>query len=134
MSDKFKTLFSSFTDEWRTPTKLYERLDEEFGFNFDPCPVDSPFNGLKIVWKERNFVNPPFSEWQQWVRKGFEESEKGKLCVFLIASRTDTKAFHEVILPHAKEIRFIKGRLKFSNSGNSAPFPSMIVVFDGRSK
>lgn len=48
----------------------------------------------------------------------------------LIPARTDTKAFHEYIWGKA-EIRFIKGRLKFGESKNSAPFPSMVVVFDG---
>ena len=46
----------------------------------------------------------------------------------LIPARTDTKAFHEYIYRKA-EIRFVKGRLKFGNAQNSAPFPSMVVVF-----
>lgn len=49
----------------------------------------------------------------------------------LIPARTDTKAFHKFI-NHEAEIRFVKGRLKFSNSACSAPFPSMIVIFDGK--
>ena len=46
----------------------------------------------------------------------------------LIPSRTDTKAFHELILPYA-EIRFIKGRVKFGGSKDNAPFASMIVIY-----
>jgi len=126
--------FTSFKDEWNTPESFYQKLNEEFHFDFDPCPSNPNFDGLIIDWGKRNFVNPPFSEWQTWVKKGFEESKKGKLIVFLIAARTDTKAFHEIILPYATEIRFIKGRMKFGDSRKSAPFPSMIVVFRGRTR
>jgi len=122
-------LFSSVTDKWNTPDSFYSQLHHEFNFDFDPCPPDPEFNGLNIDWGKRNFVNPPFSNWQEWVKKGYEEHKKGKTVVFLIAARTDTKAFHEIILPHAKQIRFIKGRLKFGGSKNSAPFPSMVVIF-----
>ena len=31
----------------------------------------------------------------------------------------------------AKEIRFVKGRLKFGGLKSSAPFPSAVVVFQG---
>ena len=124
-----KTLFSSLTDDWNTPDSLYKRLDDEFNFNFDPCPSNPTFNGLMIDWKERNFINPPFKQVAKWIKKGYEESFKGKLCVFLVASRTDTKWFHKYVLPFAKEIRFIKGRLKFSGYKNSAPFPSCVIIF-----
>lgn len=46
----------------------------------------------------------------------------------LIPARTDTRWFHDYIYGKA-EIRFIKGRLKFGNAKQSAPFPSMIVIF-----
>ena len=121
--------FSSMTDEWNTPSSIYIQLDNEFRFDFDPCPNDPSFNGLQIEWGPRSYVNPPFSNWQIWVRKGYDEYKKGKLVVFLLAARTDTKAFHEIILPYASEIRFIKGRLKFGDAKNSAPFPSMVVIF-----
>jgi site-specific DNA-methyltransferase (adenine-specific) len=108
-------------------------LDIEFDFDMDPCPVNSTFDGLQVQWwGERNFINPPYKDVAEWIKKGYEESLKGKLCVFLVAARTDTRWFHNIVLPYAKEIRFIKGRLKFSGSKNSAPFPSMIVIFDGR--
>ena len=92
-------------------------------------PSDRWVDGLGSIWGTRNFVNPPFSNWQEWVKRGYEEYKKGHLVVFLIAARTDTKAFHEIILPYANEIRFIKGRLKFGDAKNSAPFPSMVVIF-----
>ena len=48
----------------------------------------------------------------------------------LIPARTDTRYFHNFIVPNA-EVRFIKGRIKFSSKG-SAPFPSMVVVFGNK--
>lgn len=75
------------------------------------------------------FCNPPYSKIAEWVRKCYEESLKaGTLVVMLIPARTDTKYFHDYIL-HRSEIRFIKGRIKFGSEKNSAPFPSMIVIF-----
>ncbi len=124
-------MFKSTHDNWSTPKEVYEKLDEEFLFNFDPCPLnESPdFDGLAVEWGSRTFVNPPYSNIKAWCEKAFHESKKGKTIVLLIPSRTDTKYWHEYIMK-ACEIRFIKGRLKFGGSKNSAPFPSCIVVFN----
>ncbi len=121
-------MFSSQSDNWRTPEKFYKELNKEFGFDFDPCPANPKFDGLKIDWGSCNFVNPPYSEISKWVEKAYNENKKGKTVVMLIPSRTDTKWWHEYIMK-ANEIRFIKGRLKFSGHKNSAPFPSAVVVF-----
>lgn len=134
MVHSFKSLFSSNNQDWRTPQATYELLNKEFNFNFDPCPPNPSFDGLTVDWQERNFINPPYKDVAKWVRKGYEESLKGKLCVFLVASRTGTKWFQDYCLPFAKEIRFIKGRLRFGESKNSAPFDSVVIVFDGRLK
>jgi len=123
-------LFSSLTDEWNTPASIYNQLDEEFSFDFDPCPNNSSFDGLEVTWGKSNFVNPPYSQLAKWLKKGYEEWQQGKTVVFLIPSRTDTKAWHEYCMK-ADEIRFIKGRLKFGNATNSAPFPSAVIVFLG---
>ncbi len=124
--------FSSLTDDWRTPRKIYDELNREFKFTYDPCPFMGDAyctpDGLKTEWGERSFVNPPYSELKAWCKKAYEESQKGKTVVMLIPSRTDTIAWHEYVMK-AKEIRFIKGRLKFGDSKNSAPFPSAIVIF-----
>ena len=83
-----------------------------------------------MEWGSSNFVNPPYGrELPKWIKKGWEESRKGKQCVFLIPSRTDTRYWHEYVM-RAEEIRFIKGRLKFKGAENSAPFPSCIVIFN----
>ena len=116
------------SDEWTTPKDFYDKLNQEFHFNYDPCPVNYTKDGLTTDWGERNFINPPYSDWQKWVKKGFEEFKKGRLCVFLLPSRTDTKAFHEIILANGFEVRFVKGRLKFGKSKTPSVFPSMIVI------
>ena len=121
--------FMSEKLDWRTPKAVYQVLDSEFNFDFDPCPPNPQFDGLSINWGESNFVNPPYGrEIPKWIKKGYEEYCKGKTVVFLIPSRTDTRWWHDYIMK-ANEIRFIKGRLKFGDSENSAPFPSAIIVF-----
>jgi len=119
--------FSSLTDHWSTPDSIYKVLEAEFRFDFDPCPLNGD-NGLDIEWGRVSFVNPPYSDLKNWCRKAYEQSLLGKTVVMLIPSRTDTKAWHDYCMK-ADEIRFIKGRLKFGGSKNSAPFPSMVVVF-----
>jgi len=124
--------FLSQKSNWRTPKELYQELDKEFKFDFDPCPFMPKFDGLIIKWGKRNYINPPYGiKIVDWIKRGYEESQKGNLCVFLIPSRTDTRWWHDYIMK-ADEIRFIKGRLKFSGHKNSAPFPSCIVVFNPR--
>lgn len=137
-----KTLFSSNSDEWATPKDFFDRLDAEFNFTLDPCATDENHkcpqyftkeeDGLGKDWGgQRVFCNPPYSEISKWVEKAFYETRKDNtLVVLLIPARTDTKYFHNYIL-HRTEIRFVKGRLKFGNGKNSAPFPSMVVIFRG---
>ena len=77
------------------------------------------------------FCNPPYSAIADWVRKAYYEGCKDNtVVVLLIPARTDTRYFHNFIYGRS-EIRFIKGRLKFGDSKNGAPFPSMIVIFRG---
>lgn len=122
-----KVHYSQVTDNWSTPKDVYDALDAEFKFDFDPCPLGGA-SGLDIEWGKSNFVNPPYSQLKAWCKKAYEEWQKGKTVVMLIPSRTDTKAWHDYCMK-ATEIRFIKGRLKFGDSKNSAPFPSAVVIF-----
>ncbi len=127
-------LFSSANQNWKTPKEIYDSLFLEFNFDCDPSLVTEntihPKDMLGSSWGKSNFCNPPYRQVAKWIQKGYYESQKGKTVVFLVAARTDTKWFHEYVLPFAKDIRFIKGRLKFNGAENSAPFPSMIVIFD----
>ena len=124
--------FTSQRQNWKTPKKFYEELNKEFSFDFDPCYADGNVtwenNGLAIEWGQRNFVNPPYAECSEWCKKAYLEAQKGKTIVMLIPSRTDTKYWHDYCMK-ADEIRFIKGRLKFDEHKNSAPFPSALVIF-----
>lgn len=136
------TLFSSKKMDWTTPSKLFNELNKEFNFTLDPCCYKETAlcekfftekeDGLQQDWGgEVVFCNPPYGrEIKKWVKKCYEESLKDNTkVVMLIPARTDTIYFHNYIY-HKSEIRFIKGRLKFSESKNSAPFPSMIVIFN----
>lgn len=123
-----KVMFSSANDNWNTPLDFYNGLHKEFNFDFDPCPPIHVFDGLTAKWGKSNFVNPPYSKIKDWVKKSYEEWQKGNTVVMLIPSRTDTKWWHEYCMK-ATEIRFVKGRLKFSGHKNSAPFPSAVVIF-----
>ena len=138
-----KVLFSSANDVWATPQNLFDELDQEFNFTLDPCALPDNAkcakyytpaeDGLAQSWGggEQVFCNPPYGrKIYDWVRKAYNESKKpGTTVVMLIPARTDTRYFHDFIYHQAKEIRFIKGRLKFGNAKNAAPFPSMIVIF-----
>lgn len=121
-------IFKSGSDNWKTPEDIYKQLYKEFCFDFDPCPLNSDIDNLHVEWGKSNFVNPPYSNIGAWVEKCYLESKKGKTVVLLIPSRTDTKYWHDCVMK-AKEIRFCRGRLKFSGSKNNAPFPSCIVIF-----
>jgi site-specific DNA-methyltransferase (adenine-specific) len=135
-------MFSSETDLWATPQNFFDELDKEFHFTLDPCATPENAkckkyytvkeDGLKQDWQgETVFCNPPYGKAiKNWVKKCYEESRKPNTkVVMLIPARTDTKYFHEYIYKKAKEIRFVKGRLKFGCSKNSAPFPSIVVIF-----
>jgi hypothetical protein len=66
---------------WLTPPAMYERLDEEFHFDFDPCPHPRPegFDGLTCEWGERNYVNCMFPDGYAFAKKALIEHQKGKL-------------------------------------------------------
>lgn len=137
-----RTLFSSNTNEWATPSDFFKELDREFHFDLDPCATSENAkcvsfytvenNGLTKNWGGRRvFCNPPYGrQIGKWVKKCYEEARKpDTLVVMLIPARTDTTYFHDYIYHKAKEIRFIRGRLHFNGSKQAAPFPSMVVIF-----
>ena len=124
-------------------TRFFDALDAEFHFTLDPCAsvtnhkCDKYFtkneNGLLQDWSgETVFCNPPYGkDIRHWVEKCYLESAKNKITVvMLIPARTDTRWFHDFVY-HKAEIRFVKGRLKFGGTKNSAPFPSMVVIYRG---
>jgi len=123
-------MYSSSSPHWSTPKETYQDLNTEFHFTLDPCPLHADFDGLTIPWLGSVFVNPPYGRHiTAWIKKGYESAQQGATVVMLIPSRTDTKWWHDYVM--LGEIRFIKGRLKFGNNTNPAPFPSAIVIFRG---
>lgn len=136
-------MFSSKKQDWETPIDFFNNINQEFNFELDVCAFpenakcDKYFtpeiDGLKQKWNGTCWMNPPYGrEIVKWIKKAYSESVKGATVVCLIPARTDTKYWHEIIFPYAKEIRFIKGRLKFGKSKNAAPFPSALVIFDSQ--
>ncbi|WP_163579085.1 DNA N-6-adenine-methyltransferase [Gracilibacillus saliphilus] len=134
-----QALLSSKKMDWGTPNDFFEELNQEFNFTLDVCAshdnakVNNYFteedNGLEQNWHGTCWMNPPYGrEIGKWVKKAYEESLKGVTVVCLIPSRTDTRYWHEYVM-RAKEIRFIKGRLRFIGATENAPFPNAIVVF-----
>ena len=133
-------------DNWITPEWFYKTLNDEFNFDFDPCPYHTGVikwnqDGLLIDWGNRNYINPPYSRSlkEAFVTRSVGMSKKGKLCVLLLPVSTSTALFHDVIKPNAKEIRFIKGRIKFQKKDengtlytpkNGGMHDSMIVIFN----
>lgn len=126
-----RVLFKSESVDHATPKELYAQLDREFRFDLDPCPlfgITSGIDGLLVPWFGRRvFCNPPYGPGvDRWLARAMDAT----IAVFLLPARTDTAWFHDIVLPLAKEIRFVRGRLKFGDAENTAPFPSMIVVFE----
>ena len=135
-------MFSSKSEEWETPQQFFDELNEEFSFTTDVCAdeknhkcnhyFDKEIDGLKMTWARNCWCNPPYGKKVgNWVKKASDETMRGvPLVVMLLPGRTDTRWFHDYIYKKENvEIRFLRGRLKFGNSKNSAPFPSMIVIF-----
>mgnify|MGYP001819294722 CR=1 FL=1 len=140
--------FMSEKMDWETPQDLFDELDREFRFEVDVCAteenskcaafIDEASDGLDAIWHQIEvmgqipgvfWMNPPYGrEIGKWMKKAYEESQKGCTVVCLVPSRTDTKWWHDYAMK-ADEIRYIKGRLKFGGAKNSAPFPSAIVIF-----
>ena len=135
-------LMSSLTDDWGTPKEFFKEINKEFSFQLDVCASNQNYkceryyteseNGLLQDWEQVNWCNPPYGRAiGKWIEKAHNEHLKGKTTVLLIPSRTDTKWFHDYIY-QKHEIRFLKGRLKFNDGKNPAPFPSMIVIMKGK--
>ena len=119
---------------WITPPDLYQKLDAEFRFDFDPCPYPYKQDGIGIEWGQSNYVNPPFRVKDAhnghgptaFVRKAIEENKKGKTIVMLLNIDTSTKWFAKLVEANA-EILWFSRRIKFID-GKAANFPSMLVI------
>lgn len=143
--------FSSENKEWETPYSLFKPYEKEYNITLDVCAtpenkktrkfIDKKTNGLKADWGsllqpgESCWMNPPYGrEIEQWVKKAHDEALKGVTTVALLPARTDTHWFHTYVYTGKCRVTFLKGRIKFVDAEASAPFPSMIVIFEQQKK
>jgi phage N-6-adenine-methyltransferase len=137
-----EVMFSSKSNEWATPQSIFDKLNSIYGpFTLDAAASGDNYKVAKYYteaddslsqdWSgHRVFLNPPYGRGlKDWVKKSYEEGLKeNTMVVMLIPARTDTAYWHEYVMK-ADEIRFVRGRIKFGDETNSAPFPSAVVVF-----
>ncbi len=134
-------LFSSKSDDWPTDQAFFAKMDRKYGpFALDVCATaenakcarffTAEMDGLQQPWEGLCWMNPPYGKTiGLWIRKAWQASVEGATVVCLLPARVDTRWWHDFIKPYAAEIDFIRGRLRFGDANNSAPFPSVIVVF-----
>jgi len=120
-------------DNWLTPKQIYDMLNADFPFDFDPCPYPMPeWDGLEVEWGICSFVNPPYSETTKWCEKALTEYRKGKTVVMLLRLDASTKWFRDLILPNA-EIRLVHDRVWFINpktgKASRSDHASIIAIF-----
>lgn len=130
--------FRSETADWSTPQDLFDTLNDEFKFTLDVCATAKnakcPLyytiqqDGLAQHWTGTCWCHPPYGRGiERWIRKAYESSQMGATVVLLIPAHTDTRYWHDWVV--RGETRFVKGRLRFSDSKSAAPHASVIVVF-----
>lgn len=129
--------YSSASDDWETPQWLFDRLDAEFSFELDVCASSKNAkckrfftkeeNGLEQRWTGTCWLNPPYGkEIGQWLDKAVQSARDGATVVCLVPARTDTSWWWRTATKG--EVRLLRGRLKFNDSG-TAPFASAVLVF-----
>jgi phage N-6-adenine-methyltransferase len=129
--------------EWETPKIIFDRLNKEFIFTLDlaassvnaKCTnyYSKSDNAFKHTWNGICWLNPPFGSKEyplrKWIEKAYRDSKKGATVVILLPVRSNTNWWHEFCM-HAKEVRFIRGRLKFGDMVHGLPQPLAIVIFE----
>lgn len=139
-----QAMVSSKSNEWETPQPLFDELNAEFNFTLDPCATSENAkcqkyytkqnSGLRHSWvNEVVFMNPPYGgNTGKWIEKAWYESQNGAVVVCLLVSSTDRSYWHDYIFPYANEIRWLRGRITFGHAKSTAPFASVIIVFNGK--
>lgn len=133
-----KGMFTSTTDMRETPQDFFDNWDRIYNFELDVCATPENAkcaryftpeqDALQQEWNGVCWMNPPYGrDIQRWVKKAYESAQKGATVVCLLPARTDTAWWHDYCM-HG-DITFVRGRLKFGGSKNSAPFPSAVIVF-----
>lgn len=146
----FSRVATGGRDDWETPAAVFDPLDEEFRFSVDVAAAPHnakarPFfsaedNALACDWRVGGrgrvcWMNPPYSQCRPFMAKAALEVARGCTVVALVPARTDTRWWHEHVWDMAQhrpragvEVRFLRGRVKFSGASTGAPFPSAVVV------
>lgn len=118
---------------------VYAALHAEFDFTCSidahQCDGNQKTRWLSEEWGTKTFCVVDHADVDTWVRKAYTESLRPQVraVVCLCPARTNTEYFHNIILKHAQQVRFIKGRLRMKGHDKQSPFPSCLVVFGGRS-
>jgi len=112
---------SKLTDHAPSPKWILDIFQDYF----DPCPSAPAFNGLKIPWTKKNYVNPPYSTKIPWIKKAIIESDNGNKSFMLLPVDTSTKWFWDLITPYFL-VHFFTRRIELGN-GHHPKFPSMIA-------
>lgn len=132
-------MFSSATDMWATPQDFFDKLNAKFRFETDVCATNEnakcdrwytpEMDGLSRNWNGVCWMNPPYGRGiGAWIEKAYMSARaNGATVVCLVPARVDTRWWHDYCMKG--EITYIKGRLKFGDARDSAPFPSAVVVF-----
>lgn len=115
-----------------TPDRVFDMIKSRWGYSkkelFDPCPVNPDFDGLKIDWKDRNFVNPPYTLLKEFVYKAvWETTINDKMSILLLPAKTDQEWFHYLLEVKGYDIMWIRNRLKFKNNEHHATQPHFLV-------
>ena len=137
-------------DTWGTPQNIFNFAEKRWGsFQLDASAnlfnakvtnfISENQNALATDWNAKNtWLNPPYGrQMPLFIKRALNQVREGNTdrVVCLIASRTDTKIFQDVIFPLASELYFVKGRIKFLRNGEvvqGANYASVFVVFDKR--
>lgn len=140
----FNNKFDSIKQDWNTPKILFDKLNDEFNFQWDLASskdnalcenyFTKETDGLKQNWNGICWLNPPYgdktSKMVDWIKKAYNDTldNENLTVVMLIPARTNTKWFHEYCLK-AYELKFICGRPKFGDATHGLPQPLILVVF-----
>jgi phage N-6-adenine-methyltransferase len=132
--------FKSTNQNWETPDDLFAKINAEFGFTRDVCASKDNAkcthywteedSCLDKVWDGVNWMNPPYKNMKQYIKKAFDQRDNA-ITVCLIPARTNTKWWHDWCMKG--EVLFICGRPKFKGCVHGLPQPLALVVFGRKS-
>jgi len=115
-------------DNYETDSWLMSLFDDWF----DPCPLNPEWliDGLNINWKDRTFVNPPYSGPLEWVQKSIDEHQTNGHTIVLLLKHDSSTLWYKLLHEAGARFLMIQGRLKY-HSKRPAPFPSILAVLGG---